>query len=272
MIKAMFFDLDRTLLNSDKLIPQSAIHAMKDCKKKGIKLFVATARIPALDKSLNWSDEIISLFDGGVYSNGAINIANNEIGYNYMDSKVVNNIVTAMKQFPYINIALQSNDNKHAFNNLLPENELGLWGVEKEKIFSIQQLDYNKILKLLIFDGEYSSGFKAIPDQVLNLIADTCGKCAKLYVTDFGKILQVVSINASKYRGVEYIRNKLGLEKDEIAVFGDDLNDLEMIKGYRNSVAMENAVDEIKVAASFVTKSNDDDGIAYAVEKLLNFE
>ena len=72
MIKAIFFDLDGTLLNSKKIIPQSAVTMLKTCRERNIKLFIATARTPDLDKSLGWNVEILSLFDGGVFCNGAI--------------------------------------------------------------------------------------------------------------------------------------------------------------------------------------------------------
>ncbi len=272
MIKAIFFDLDGTLLNSEKVIPQSAVKAMKICKAKGIKLFLATARMPSAEKSLNWNKDITSLFDGGVYCNGAINIVGDEVCYNYINGEVVHSIVTAMKQFPDINISFQSKDNRHAFKNMLSDSELLLWGVEKEKIFSTENFGYEEILKLLIFDGGFSTVLKDIPGQVINIISEICGKLAKLYVTDSGKVIQVGSINASKYNGTEYIRKSLGYDREETAVFGDDLNDMEMIKGYRNSVAMGNGVDEIKAVAGFVTKRNDDDGIAYALEKMIGFQ
>ncbi|MBQ3692143.1 MAG: HAD hydrolase family protein, partial [Clostridia bacterium] len=82
--------------------------------------------------------------------------------------------------------------------------------------------------------------------------------------------IQVGNIKASKYNGVESIRNRLGINTNEIAVFGDDINDLEMLSGYENSVAMGNAIDVIKSAARFVTKTNDNDGIAFAIENILN--
>ena len=269
MIKAIFFDLDRTLLNSKKLIPQSAVTMLKKCRAKGIKLFVATARPPKLNKSLNWNEETISLFNGGVYCNGAVNILNGEVEYNFIDSKVINNIVIAMRNFPKINIAMQLKDNVHAFNNKLSKSELSVWGVEQDKIFSTEKIRYEEILKVLIFDGGYTTQFKDIPGEVINILSGLCGKLARIYITDEGRVVQIGSIKASKYNGVKSIGERLEIAENEIAVFGDDLNDLEMIEGFENSVAMGNAVEEIKAAARFVTKSNDEDGIAFAIEKFL---
>ena len=73
----------------------------------------------------------------------------------------------------------------------------------------------------------------------------------------------------SKLTGVEAIRTALGLAEDEIAVFGDDLNDLPMLARYPVSVAMGNAVPEARAAASLVTRSCDEDGVAQALDKLV---
>ena len=52
MIRAIFFDLDGTLLDSDKRIPASAYEALEKCRERGIALFVATARPPILEESI----------------------------------------------------------------------------------------------------------------------------------------------------------------------------------------------------------------------------
>ena len=68
MLKAIFFDLDGTLLNSKREITPRTFAALKKCKDRGIKLFVATARPPLLDRIIVRSireknQVIILLFD-----------------------------------------------------------------------------------------------------------------------------------------------------------------------------------------------------------------
>lgn len=53
MIKAIFFDLDGTLLNSKKKISDKTKSALKKCRENGISLFIATARPPILNKMQN---------------------------------------------------------------------------------------------------------------------------------------------------------------------------------------------------------------------------
>lgn len=66
------------------------------------------------------------------------------------------------------------------------------------------------------------------------------------------------------------LAQKLGLSREEIAVFGDDLNDVEMLSHCPNSVAMGNAHPQAKAVAAHVTHSCDEDGIAHALRNILH--
>jgi hydroxymethylpyrimidine pyrophosphatase-like HAD family hydrolase len=74
---------------------------------------------------------------------------------------------------------------------------------------------------------------------------------------------------ANKGNSLRRLAEKLGSSLEECISFGDGLNDLSMIKAARYSVAMANAVDEVKAAAKFVTATNDEDGVALAIEKAM---
>lgn len=58
------------------------------------------------------------------------------------------------------------------------------------------------------------------------------------------------------------------LQKEELIAFGDGENDLEMLKEVGVSVAMENAVNEVKEIATMVTDSNEEDGLVTALSKI----
>ncbi|GMO53383.1 MAG: hypothetical protein Ta2G_11350 [Termitinemataceae bacterium] len=78
----------------------------------------------------------------------------------------------------------------------------------------------------------------------------------------------VVPFLGSKAHGIEQVLNFLNLKPDELMVFGDGLNDLEMFDYAGFSVAMGNAHSDLKTHADFITKTVEDDGIAYALEML----
>ena len=72
-----------------------------------------------------------------------------------------------------------------------------------------------------------------------------------------------------KGSGVAHLCSRVGVERDDVVAFGDGLNDHEMLTWVGHGVAMGNADAETKVIADEVTASNDDDGVAIVVERLL---
>lgn len=78
------------------------------------------------------------------------------------------------------------------------------------------------------------------------------------------RFLEFMAPNADKASGVEFLRNRLHLSKKDVYCFGDQGNDLKMIRDYQG-VAMGNAIDDCKKAAKFVTSSAADDGVSFAL-------
>ena len=62
---------------------------------------------------------------------------------------------------------------------------------------------------------------------------------------------------------------KMGIDKSEVIVLGDSFNDYSMFTEFENSFAMENAIPEIKKIAKYITDSNENDGVAKAIYKVL---
>ena len=61
-----------------------------------------------------------------------------------------------------------------------------------------------------------------------------------------------------------------GVPTSRIAAIGDEINDVGMVRGAGLGVAMENAVPSVSGAATKHTRSNDDDGVAFAIERILS--
>ena len=79
----------------------------------------------------------------------------------------------------------------------------------------------------------------------------------------------IANINSNKGNAVKKLLEILNISKNEAIAIGDDNNDLAMFEqvGYR--VAVDNAIDVVKEKANEITLSNDDDGVAVFLEKLL---
>ena len=79
----------------------------------------------------------------------------------------------------------------------------------------------------------------------------------------------VMAKGVTKATGIEAIRRHYQIPIEDVIAFGDNENDIDMISYAGVGVAMENATDALKAVANFVTVSNDDDGLVYALERLL---
>jgi len=81
--------------------------------------------------------------------------------------------------------------------------------------------------------------------------------------------LDITSINANKGNAIKEVQKLLGIESREILVFGDYLNDLEMMQNSENSYAMKNAHPEIIKAGKFITKfDNNENGVLETIREL----
>src|SRR5512133_2570746 len=70
-IRALFFDLDGTLLTSKKEISPGTLDALRHCAGKGIGIFAATARPPNLERQLGLARDQAAMLQDGVFLNGA---------------------------------------------------------------------------------------------------------------------------------------------------------------------------------------------------------
>jgi P-type E1-E2 ATPase len=81
--------------------------------------------------------------------------------------------------------------------------------------------------------------------------------------------VEVNAVGADKGLGLLKFGEILGISRDEIMACGDGTNDSSMILAAGVGVAMGNAVDEVKAIADYITLTNDEDGVAKAIEKFV---
>ena len=129
-------------------------------------------------------------------------------------------------------------------------------------MFPIDEASICRTLKALIYHGDLKEERPPLPTQLGESIAADCEGLARVLVTDQGRTIQLAPLEAGKLQAVERIRQQHGWTPEEIVVFGDDLNDLEMIAHYPRSIAMGNGHGQVKAAAGYVTAANTNGGIA----------
>ena len=269
MIKALFFDLDGTLLNSKKELTETTKGTLKKCRKNNIKLFIATARPPLLEKMLSWNEDIFSLFEGGSYYNGGCIIINNQKTYISISDDIVQNVIKTVSRDDHLNICLQLENEKHAFRIPLDEKGYNTWAVSADETLEFNRTHDLQTVKMLVFYSNLADSITPIDKETVKKIENLCFEKAQFYLTDNGKAIQITAQSVNKLNSIEKIRKYYEWEKNEIAVFGDDVPDIEMLSEYEYSFAMGNAESHIKNKAGYVTLDNNSDGVHHAICNIL---
>lgn len=83
-------------------------------------------------------------------------------------------------------------------------------------------------------------------------------------------VLEAFAPGVDKWRGLQWIAAEHEIEDHQIAVIGDEINDVSMLRGAGCGIAMANAVARTRQVARYHTLSNDENGVAYAIDQLMN--
>lgn len=266
MIKIITLDLDDTLLNKDKIITSKNLIALKKAKELGIKIVIATGRpyrgtLEILNTlGIDKTDTYLFCFNGGVI-------------YSLKDHKVIFKKTISGKLVKEIyHEALKYNSNFHAFrvNQELITPKLSHYTIYEAEINHIEPhvFDFNTIQD----DEEFIKCMCVDKEEIIdNLISDMKAKYKEVcsVVRSAPWFLEFLNPASQKGEALKFLAKYLNIDIQDTIAFGDSDNDLSMIKEAGIGVAMENAKDDIKSHADFVTKSNNDDGIAYALDKFI---
>jgi Cof subfamily protein (haloacid dehalogenase superfamily) len=105
-------------------------------------------------------------------------------------------------------------------------------------------------------------------DSVVSTLEETFGDKLNCIKSD-AEYLEILPENASKGLALEIIAQSLGIPMAEVIAAGDHFNDISMIKAAGLGVAVQNAEPEVLDAADYITASNDEDGVADVIEKVI---
>ncbi|ORX81058.1 hypothetical protein BCR32DRAFT_233024 [Anaeromyces robustus] len=120
-----------------------------------------------------------------------------------------------------------------------------------------------KINKLCIF-----SKVEAITSFRAELIKFTENNSSLIYAQGDPYCIDIMPLLGNKGQGIKLLKKLLDISSEHILCFGDGNNDLTMFDESKYGIAMGNAIEALKNKACYITKSNAEDGVAYALEKI----
>jgi len=269
MIKAVFTDLDRTLLKNNDTFSEVNIRAMKVLTNNNIKLIVATGRNILSAKKVLKNEHS---FDYLIFSSGAgiIHWQTKEIIYeNYINKEDTKRA---------INVLLK-NDVDFMVHDVIPENHKFYYWVHHSLPDFQRRIElYKEFAEPLELDNS--------PTEATQLLAvlkqDEEEKFEKIKSElKFVKVIRATSPldnrsiwleifpqNISKGHSAEWLCKQLGIKKNETIGIGNDFNDVDLLEMTHQSYFVANAPDELKKRFKVVA-SNENDGFAEVVWKIL---
>lgn len=260
-IKLVAIDLDDTLLKNDLTISPRAKNAIAKAVESGVAVTFATGRMYAsalpfardlkLDMPLiTYQGALVKYVDG------------REVYHKPLQMELAKRVVDFLMPYKY-----------HV--NLYVHDELRM---ERE---SPEGRRYAKISKVPLHF--YDNLYEALSDEPTKILIiakeQELDELAAALQQKFGSevnitkskpyFLEVANKLATKGLALAELAHSLNLEASQVMAIGDSWNDLDMLEYAGLAVAMGNAAPEVKKAADYITLSNDDDGVAEAIERFV---
>lgn len=266
-IKLVAIDVDKTLLNSENQLTKKTIDVLKEAIAKGTKIVITSGRplsgtkiyygkLGIADRSdqyaINYNGAMIRTTDGNILDHTALS------GQDYLD---------LYKLAGQLGVKIQAETADYIYTPYLSvpkytkfEAKLVSADIKYVRMQTIKKND--QITKVMYIDEpeRIDHAKNNLPQWVNERF--TVVSSAPIY-------LEFISKNVSKGIAVKKLADRLNISQDQVMAIGDQDNDLSMIDYAGLGVAMGNGIDQVKRQADFVSKTNDEDGVAYAVDKFV---
>lgn len=285
MIKVIASDMDGTLLGDDHKPAPETLAAVKKACDAGIRFMIATGRnFPGAMAELKDAELVCDYIVG---SGAEVRNPQQEVVVTHPISiELCRTIYEEIRDYPLsVTFCTDGYDYKigtpeeieeslmlqmQLFFSNLPREELAkseTYRRIKKSTRSMSDMDELEAAGVPVYKLFLYSEDKAMLDE-MNVRLQRNKDIA--VASSFPTNLEITDVKAQKGPVLKEYIESLGYTMDEVMVLGDSLNDLSMISmDFGATVAMANADPEVKGAAKYITKSNTEFGVAYAIEELL---
>lgn len=289
MYKLVAIDLDGTLLNSFGEVTENTKNVLLEAKEKGIEIVLASGRPISSTKSLAVE---IGLDNYIISGNGAVvyDIKNEEVVYDKFLSKeqVFNVIDVCEANSIFYNIYTEDEVITKSLNyNVLFYHKENIKKIEEKRTHInvvsnvkeyIEQSGNTKFLKITVCD-ESKMIFNGIIRKLKELggldilnVEHMSRKKFKLGTEEVSieyHYTEITNENVNKWTAIEYLLNKLNIDKNDVVAIGDNINDREMIENSGLGIVMGNSNPIMKEIGNVVVADNNSEGVLEAFNKYI---
>lgn len=261
--KLIVSDLDGTLLNSAGKVSEATKELIRAYQRKGGVFTIATGRMedavtPYLDH-LELEGPVI-LYNGSKI----IDLNKNHVLYEaFLDYDTAKAALKLLRNYDWDVLLYQ--DRKIYIKGMTPgiEKHVQKEGVACHEVGDLFHFLKSAPTKILIVGN--NGKFKLFADELQQLL-----KSKVNFTQSEETYLEILPQGVSKGAALKKLAEGLRISMDEVIAIGDHLNDVSMIRAAGLGIAMENAHPELKDNASYITVSNDAEGVKSVIHKVLN--
>ncbi|MGG0451782.1 Cof-type HAD-IIB family hydrolase [Priestia megaterium] len=266
-LKAIFSDIDGTLLNSNHQITEETKKAILKVVNDNIPFVLVSARMPSgilhLQQTLSINSPIIcysgALILGPDNDNGEKPIIDS---ISLLQADVQEIYKTVNELYSPINFSLYSH------NQWVVSDSQNEWVLQEKEITDASPI-HRQLPSFIEENHDIHKCLCMGEPQIIDLLEiELKAKFPGLTIyKSKDTYLEIMSGNASKSNAIKKLEKFYDITNQEVMALGDNFNDIDMLKYSGLGVAMGNAPDEVKIIADEVTLSNDEDGLKYALNK-----
>lgn len=250
-------DLDGTLLTDDKEISPYTKEILTELQKAGHHIMIATGR-PYRASQIYYHE--LNLETPIVNFNGAFvhhpKDAQFDTIHEVLDLDIAKSVIEVLQQANVTNIIAEVQD--HVFINNEDPRLFEGFSMGNPKIKTGNLLNYLDTPPTSLLVEAEEIHINRIKQMLTRFYAENIEH--RRWGAPF-PVIEIVKRGISKARGIDVVKDYLNVPTSRIIAFGDEDNDLEMIKYAKFGVAMDNGLDELKHVANHVTHDNNSDGI-----------
>jgi Cof subfamily protein (haloacid dehalogenase superfamily) len=263
-IKLIAIDIDGTLLNSQNQLSERNEKALKAAIAKGVQIVLATGKTRP---SADWINARLGLTAPGIFLQGQIAYdADGKVRYQQtLSPAIARQVLTFAEDRGFLMVAYSgSRILVRAANPALADGITKYHEPQYEVVGPLQNiLDSVPINKLMAI-GEPRS-IAALRWQLSTQLNGS----ARLMQAGLSNMVEVLPQGGSKGNALKHLLKELKIAPENVMAMGDAENDMEMIQLAGIGVAIGNAEAKLKEAAKYTVASNDQDGVAEAIERFV---